>query len=75
MDRKKAKITYIISTAIYAVLFLFGLGVTYYSQFVDTDRLTLAGQTIYWMVMMAGHPEIFIQFYTTMPEIVGHKHP
>lgn len=54
MDRKKAKITYIISTAIYAVLFLFGLGVTYYSQFVDTDRLTLTGQTIYWMVMMAG---------------------
>lgn len=54
MDQKKAKITYIISTAIYAVLFLFGTGVIYYSNYVDTDKLTLTGQTIYWMVMMTG---------------------
>jgi len=54
MDQKKAKITYIISTAIYAALFLFGLGMTYYSQFIDTDRFTLAGQTLYWIVMMTG---------------------
>lgn len=54
MDQKNTKIAYIISTAIYAVLFLFGLGVTCYSQFIDMDRLTLAGQTVYWMVMMAG---------------------
>ncbi len=54
MDQKKAKITYIISTAIYAALFLFGLGMTYYSQFIDTDRFTLDGQTLSWMVMMTG---------------------
>ena len=39
MDQKKAKITYIISTAIYAALFLFGLG---------------TGQTLNWIVMMTG---------------------
>lgn len=54
MDQRTSNILYFISTSIFAIIFIMGAGVTYYSNFVDESTMPIVGQTIFWIMVLIG---------------------
>ena len=54
MDQRTSNILYFISTSIFAIIFIMGAGVTYYSNFVDESTMPIVGQTIFWIMVLVG---------------------